>query len=92
MTRLQRLWAGELALDEAFWTFAVLYGLALNLATSLLFLTLIAADQPIAALIVGYGPSLPYNILALIGVWRAAAREGRRGAPTSTARRRWSEW
>lgn len=76
MIRLQRLWSGDLALDEAFWTYAVLYGVALNLTTSLLFLTLISADWPITALLLGYGLSLPYNVLALVGVWRAAAREG----------------
>ena len=29
--------------------------------------------EPIAALIVGYALSVPYNILATVGVWRAAA-------------------
>ena len=54
-------------------------GLAVNLTTSLLFLVLVAADRPIAALIVGYAPSVPYNLLALVGVWRSAARyEGER--------------
>lgn len=58
-------------LDEAFWTWAVVGGLAVNVVSSFLFLMLISADRPIAALIVGYGVSVPYNVIALVGVWRA---------------------
>lgn len=76
MTTLHRLWAGGLPLDEAFWTFAVLYGIALNVLTSLAFLALISADRPWLALAAGYGPSLPYNVLVTVGVFRSAAREG----------------
>ena len=75
MRRLRRLWAGELPLGEAFWTYAVVGGVAVNLVTSLLFLALITADRPIAALVVGYLLSVPYNILVLVGVWRSAERD-----------------
>ena len=79
MSRLRALWSGDLPLGEAFWTYAVAIGLAVNLITSLLFLVLISADQALMALIVGYGLSVPYNVVALVGVWRAAARyEGER--------------
>lgn len=76
MSRLAQLWAGEVPLDEAFWTFAVLYGLLINVFSSLAFLALISADRPVLALLAGYGPSIPYNLLVLVGVWRAATREG----------------
>jgi hypothetical protein len=79
MRALHRLWRGELPLGEAFWSYAVLGGLAVNAVTSLLLLALIAADQPLAALAVGYGLSLPYNLVALVGVWRSAGRH--EGAP-----------
>ncbi|MDJ0945623.1 MAG: hypothetical protein QNJ30_19315 [Kiloniellales bacterium] len=80
MGELRRLWSGELPLDRAFWTYAVAGGLLVNLATSLLFLALVMADRPLAALAVGYGLSLPYNLLAVVGVWRAADRhDGDRG-------------
>lgn len=69
-----RLWRGDLPLSDAFWIGAVTVGLTVNVATSLLFLGLITADLPWPALIVGYGISLPYNALALVGVWRSAAR------------------
>lgn len=74
MNRVARLWRGELPLNETFWTWAVIGGIAVNLVTSGLLLALIAADRPVAALIVGYGPSVPYNILATVGVWRSAGR------------------
>ncbi|MBQ2262860.1 MAG: hypothetical protein II336_16020 [Loktanella sp.] len=72
MTRLARLWRGELPLSEAFWTWAVFWGLCVNITTSLSFLTLIMWDQPWLALLAGYGFSLPYNLLVLVGVWRSA--------------------
>jgi hypothetical protein len=79
MSRLRALWSGDLPLGEAFWTYAVGVGLAVNLITSLLFLVLISWDRPLAALFVGYALSVPYNVVALVGVWRSAARyEGAR--------------
>ncbi|MDX1711495.1 MAG: hypothetical protein R3316_10215 [Rhodovibrionaceae bacterium] len=71
---LKRLWSGDLPLDQAFWTWAVLGGLLVNIATSGLFLALMAQDLPILALIGGYGLSVPYNVVAMVGVWRAADR------------------
>lgn len=79
MRKLAALWAGELPLSEAFWTYAVTIGLSVNLVSSLLFLALITADRPLAALFVGYVCSVPYNVVAVVGVWRSAARhEGER--------------
>jgi len=71
VSTLGRLWRGEVPLDEAFWTWAVIGGIAVNVVSSFLFLMLISADRPIEALIVGYGLSVPYNVVALVGVWRA---------------------
>ena len=76
MTKLRALWSGELALDDAFWTWTVMVGLLVNITTSILFLLLILQDQPLLALLIGYGPSVPYNAIALVGVWRSAARYG----------------
>ena len=74
MMRLHALWSGDLPLGEAFWTYAVAVALAVNVSTSLGFLALISDDRPIAALFVGYALSVPYNVVALVGVWRSAAR------------------
>ena len=71
---LKRLWRGELPLAEAFWGWAVLGALIVNLATSALFLALVSAGQVLAAWIAGYALSLPYNALALVAVWRSAER------------------
>ena len=76
MTKLLALWSGDLALNEAFWTWTVTVGLLVNIATSILFLVLILQDQPLAAILVGYGLSVPYNIVATVGVWRSATRYG----------------
>jgi hypothetical protein len=72
---LRHLWKGDLPLDEAFWHYAVIGGIAVNLVTSLAFLILISMDRPLTALIAGYAPSLPYNLAATVGVCRAAARD-----------------
>ena len=72
MTNLRRLWRGELALADAFWTWAVFGGLFVNVASSALFLFLIMNDHPVFAFIAGYAPSIPYNIIVSVGVWRSA--------------------
>jgi hypothetical protein len=74
MTSLSALWRGELPLAEAFWTWTVAIGLVVNIATSLLFIAFVMLDRPWVALILGYGASIPYNVAAVAGVWRSAAR------------------
>jgi len=74
MSKLRALWSGDLPLGEAFWTYAVWIGITVNLLTSLAFLALVAWDRPFAALFVGYALSVPYNVVAVVGVWRSAAR------------------
>lgn len=74
MQPLSRLWHGEQTLESAFWTWAVVGGLLINLSSSGLFLALIMAEQPLAAVLAGYAYSVPYNIVVTVGVWRSAAR------------------
>ncbi|SMH29008.1 hypothetical protein [Maritimibacter sp. HL-12] len=74
MKKIIALWSGDLALDEAFWTWTITVGLLVNIVTTLLFLMLIIQDQPLVAVLIGYGLSVPYNILATVGVWRSADR------------------
>ncbi len=83
MTSLHRLWRGELSLSDAFWNWAVLGGIIINVVSSALFLFLISVDNPISAFIAGYAPSLPYNVIVTIGVWRSAERYA--------GERRWAE-
>ncbi len=75
MSELRRLWSGEVPLDRAFWRHAVAGELAVNLTTSLLFLVFVSANLTLAALVTGYGLSVPYNVVATVGVWRAAGRQ-----------------
>ena len=86
MKKVRALWTGELPLAEAFWTYAVSIGLTVNVVTSLLFLALITADRPLAALFVGYVCSVPYNLVAVVGVWRSAARHQGERAHAELAR------
>ncbi len=74
MKHLGRLWHGELALQNAFWNWAVIGGLIVNGVSSALFLFLITADRPIPALIAGYAFTVPYNVIVAVGVWRSAER------------------
>ena len=76
MTGVAALWRGDVPLSRAFWTWFVFIGLPLNLATSVLFLALVAMDRPIAGLVAGHVMTVPYNILVAVGVWRAAGRPG----------------
>lgn len=73
---LLRLWRGEIPLGEAFWTWAVLVGLLVNVSTTIGFLWLVMEGRTVLAFVVGYLCSVPYNILAAVGVWRAAGRPG----------------
>ena len=80
MSALRRLWYGDLPLADAFWNWAVIGGLVVNIATSIAFYGLLLSDWTVPALIVGYGVSLPYNLVVSVGVWRSADRHpGSRG-------------
>ena len=72
MKTLNDVWNGELGLEKVFWEWAVFGGIVINVASSIGFLILVLNDYLIAAVIVGYGLSLPYNLLVTVGVWRSA--------------------
>ena len=75
---LRRLWAGEVPLGQVFWQYAMIGGTALNAVATLLAMALLAADAGLLAL-VAFALPIPYNLFALIAVWRsAAAYEGPR--------------
>jgi hypothetical protein len=95
---LRSLWAGRLPLKDAFWTYAVFWGLLINVAAGVAALALIVAGKaaapamapgavagasmlPLLALALHLAP-VPYNIIALVGVWRSA---GRPDSPPSAA-------
>ena len=73
MRQLSALWRGQLPLGEAFWTYAVLIGAAVNIAATAGTMTALAADlNGILALAIHLLP-LPYNAAMVVGVWRSAA-------------------
>ncbi len=74
MMKLRAFCRGELPLNEAFWTWTVTIGLIVNIPSTILFLALVTRDQPWAALLFGYALSVPYNLVAVVGVWRSAGR------------------
>jgi hypothetical protein len=87
MSDIRTLHTGTVPLERAFWNWAIAGGLIVNLVTTFGFLVLTSADRTIAALIVGYGISIPYNIWVTIGVIRAAANpEASIGVPSNRAR------
>lgn len=74
MAKLLALWRGDLPLGDALWTWMVFGGFLVNISTSIACFALIMVDLPWVALIVGYGLSVPYNVVAMVGVWKSAAR------------------
>ena len=69
-----QLWAGEIPLGEAFWRYAVVVGLIVNLVTSALLLALLAHDASLVWVALSFVLPIPYNVLAVVAVWRSAAR------------------
>ena len=84
MSGLRRLWRGDLPLAEAFWTWAICIGVTVNLAALVLALILVTENLTVAALVVGHGLTLPYNVVATVGVWRSAGHHpGNRDWPNA---------
>ncbi len=84
-----QLFKGQLPLERAFWTWAVAGGLIVNLVTSLIFILLLSHEYSIIGTIIGYGCSLPYNLIVCIGVVRSAANlENTRSALTPSVKAR----
>lgn len=74
MSRLGALWAGRVALAEAFWLWAVAGGLVLNLAFTALTFAVLAADLPGAVAVAAHLAPAPANVALAVAVWRSAAR------------------
>jgi hypothetical protein len=70
MKAMRRLWKGELPLAQAFWNWAVVGGIAVNVLTSILFLALIMGDRIVAAFVVSC--ALFSNLQYRSNGWRLA--------------------
>lgn len=90
--KLAALWAGRTPLAEAVWTYAVFWGLLVNLAATLASMAILVAgggapDPAIAGLsVVVHLLPLPYNVLVLVGVWRSAGLPGTGAGTAALAR------
>lgn len=73
-TWLRRMWAGEVPLARAFWDYAVLYGLLLNLAATGAAFAVFAADASTALGMAVFLLPFPYNLFVVVAVWRSAGR------------------
>lgn len=76
MKKARALWRGEVSLTEAFWHWAVFWGVLANAVTSALFLVLVLNDMHPALLVPAYLLPLPYNVFVCVAVWRSAAAYG----------------
>jgi hypothetical protein len=77
------LWHGEVSLSQAFWSVTLLYGTLINLiGTGLMFAALLTGLPSLIAIAMHLLP-LPYNVLALVGVWRSASAY--KGRPSHAA-------
>jgi hypothetical protein len=85
LTRLCALWAGNLPLRQAFWDYAVFWGLIVNLTLSgaslaiLLIMRHSGLPDDVSALsaplmLAMHAVPLPYNVITLVGVWRSSAQ------------------
>lgn len=74
ITPILRLWHGQVALGRAFWEYAVVYGSLANLVTTILAFAVLAAGGAGLLALAVHLLALPYNVAAVVGVWRSAAR------------------
>src|SRR5262245_13184788 len=72
MQGLKDLWYGRLPLEIAYWRYAIIYGLALNVLATAIVLTLIVLDVSIVVALVVHLLPMPYMIAAMVGVWQSA--------------------
>lgn len=71
---LRALWAGELSLAEAFWWYGIVISFLINAIATLTALALATFEAPGWLLVLLYLAPTPYDVVALVGVWRSAAR------------------
>ncbi|HBE95341.1 MAG TPA: hypothetical protein DDW80_07880 [Desulfovibrio sp.] len=76
MSRIATLWQGRVPLWKAYWLYAVLGGLCVNILHLSLVRALFSARNALASLVIlGAGlASLGYFVLMVVAVWRSAGR------------------
>lgn len=74
LTTIGHLWRGEVPLAIAFWHYAVVGGLVMNLVTTGAALTLLASSGSAAWAAVIFTLHWPYGLFMAMAVWRSADR------------------
>lgn len=69
---VKALWSGSMELPIAFWRYAVIWGLIINIVTSIGTLVTVLAGAPVWLLVPVHLLPTPYNLLVVVGVWRSA--------------------
>ena len=70
----RRMWRGEEPLALAFWQYAIVFGLVLDVAHIFLVWAVNSSHAPGVVLAVVYLLPVPYYLFAAWAVWQAAAR------------------
>ena len=73
-------WRGEVPLDRVFWTDMLFIGTAVNVATTVIAMVLIASDGPSVLVVAVFFSPLPLNVFLVVAVWRSAEAASATGA------------
>lgn len=65
-------WRGDVPLRQLLWQDAVIYGTAINIATTLVAMLLFARDAPTALAVFIWFSPVPYNIFLFAAIWKTA--------------------
>lgn len=69
---MRRRWQGEAPLGKVFWDDMLLAGTAVNVATTLLAMSLLSVDAHVALAVTIFFAPLPLNCFLVVAVWRSA--------------------
>jgi hypothetical protein len=69
------IWRGEVSLVRVFWEYAIGWGTLINLLCTGAALVVFIKDGPVWLGLLIHFAAIPYNVLMVVSVWRAAARE-----------------
>jgi hypothetical protein len=80
VAHLVALWKGNIALSEAFWGYAIVYGTVANIVATAAAIAAVAVRLPDIVAIGFFLAPIPYILTAVVGVVRSADRY--QGSPT----------
>lgn len=77
-------WQGRVPLDRLFWRDLALVGTALNVASAVAAIILLALKLPLVLVLAVHFALVPYNIFLTFAVWRTTERASGIKAPLMT--------